>query len=544
MEDTIYLEADSEITEAIDKLKKAKGHTVKLVVPARSPLAQSVVNLKLLKKAAKDNSKELALVTGDKTARHLAGRLEIPVAATVKAEPKVPEVAKEDEKPDIDQAAEEAEAAKADEETAAEEPDDREDDSPVKTRDLDETEDDRDEAKPVKAPKKSKADKKNKIPNYNDFQKKLFIGIGAAVGVIAVILLITFVASANIIITAQATQKPVNINFTANATATTDPITSIAAARLLTESKDFSANVTATGQKDIGSKATGNLSIKNCEDSNPRSLPAGASFSTNGKNFTTNSAVTVAGGSFSGGGSVCNSAPAQVGITATDNGDSYNFSNASFSTPSLTANFKSTGTTSGGSSKVVTVLSQSDIDKAKQSALDANNDKMKSDLQNKASKDLTVLPDTYSQNVTSFSASSAADSQVSSASISGHVDYTMLAVPNSALDQLINAALKKDLKATDDIYENGRDSADIRVTKTVSKSEAELSLKTTAYVGAKIDKEALSKAIAGKSKHDASTYIKDQVPSAQSVNIHGVPFWPWLPAIPSHNKIQIKVITN
>ncbi len=544
MEDTIYLEADSEITEAIDKLKKAKGHTVKMVVPARSPLAQSVVNLKLLKKAAKDNSKELALVTGDRTARHLAGRLEIPVAATVKAEPKVPEVAKEDEKPDIDQAAEEAEAAKDDEVAEADASTEEEDDSPVKTRDLHDEDEISDKPTAEKSPKKSKSEKKNKIPNYNDFQKKLFIGIGAALGLIAIILLITFVASANIIIIAQANQKPVNINFTASATSATDPATGTAAARLLTQSKDFSANVTASGQKDVGTKATGSISIRNCEDSNPRSLPAGTTFSTNGKNFTSNSAVTIAGGSFSGGGSVCNSAVAQVGITAGENGDSYNFSNASFSTPSLTANFKSTGTTNGGSSKVVTILSQSDIDKAKQTALDANNDKVKSDLQSKASKDLTVLPDTFSQNVTAFSSSSAVDSQVNSATITGRVDYTMLAVPNTALDQIINAQLKKDLKPTDDIYQNGRDDAEVKVTKLVNKSQAELNLKTTAYAGAKIDKQALAKAVAGKSKHDASSYIKEQVPSAQSVNIHGVPFWPWLPAVPSHNKIQIKVITN
>ena len=87
----IYLEHDAEITEAITKLKKAESDTVRIVVPPRSPLLQSVVNLKLLKKAATSKKKELVLVTGDKGATALAGKVGIPVAKNVKAEAAVPD---------------------------------------------------------------------------------------------------------------------------------------------------------------------------------------------------------------------------------------------------------------------------------------------------------------------------------------------------------------------------------------------------------------------------------------------------------------------
>ena len=59
----IYLDADTEITEAIEKLKKAKEREVRIVAPARSSLLQSSVNIKLLKKASKDTEKALVLVT-------------------------------------------------------------------------------------------------------------------------------------------------------------------------------------------------------------------------------------------------------------------------------------------------------------------------------------------------------------------------------------------------------------------------------------------------------------------------------------------------
>ena len=82
---TLYLEADEDITSAIDKLKQVPNGPVQIVVPKRSTLLQSVINLKLLKKAAEDSHHELVLVTGDKVASDLAGRLGLAVAASVGA---------------------------------------------------------------------------------------------------------------------------------------------------------------------------------------------------------------------------------------------------------------------------------------------------------------------------------------------------------------------------------------------------------------------------------------------------------------------------
>ena len=49
----LYLDADTEITEAIEKLKKSSEDEVRIVVPSRSGLLQSQVNVKLLKKLPK-----------------------------------------------------------------------------------------------------------------------------------------------------------------------------------------------------------------------------------------------------------------------------------------------------------------------------------------------------------------------------------------------------------------------------------------------------------------------------------------------------------
>ena len=47
--DTIYIEADDEITAVIDKVVNAKSEIVAVVLPKRAVVFQSVVNMRLLK---------------------------------------------------------------------------------------------------------------------------------------------------------------------------------------------------------------------------------------------------------------------------------------------------------------------------------------------------------------------------------------------------------------------------------------------------------------------------------------------------------------
>src|SRR5438309_1004011 len=99
MSANLYLEIDDDITSAIEKLVKSPANEVAVVVPKRSTLLQSIVNLKLLKKAADDSGKRLILVTGDKTAMHLASRVGLAVATSVQAEAQVPETDMEEPEP-------------------------------------------------------------------------------------------------------------------------------------------------------------------------------------------------------------------------------------------------------------------------------------------------------------------------------------------------------------------------------------------------------------------------------------------------------------
>jgi len=75
MNEIVYLENDEEITSVIDRLRKAKHDRLALVIPRGGNLAQSIVNLKLLKRSAEEMGKEISLVANDKISRNLASQI-------------------------------------------------------------------------------------------------------------------------------------------------------------------------------------------------------------------------------------------------------------------------------------------------------------------------------------------------------------------------------------------------------------------------------------------------------------------------------------
>src|SRR5437868_1458620 len=88
--DTIYVDIDDEITGIIDKLKASEGKVVALVLPKRAGVFQSIVNMKLLKRAADSSNKNLVLITSEAGLLPLAGAAGIHVAKTLTSKPEVP----------------------------------------------------------------------------------------------------------------------------------------------------------------------------------------------------------------------------------------------------------------------------------------------------------------------------------------------------------------------------------------------------------------------------------------------------------------------
>jgi len=86
MKKVIYIEIDEEITSIYDRVKRVKQKDIYLVVPKKSILFQSVVNLKILNSKLKGDGKKLIIITSDRMGRHLAEQVEIPVHSQIEVE--------------------------------------------------------------------------------------------------------------------------------------------------------------------------------------------------------------------------------------------------------------------------------------------------------------------------------------------------------------------------------------------------------------------------------------------------------------------------
>ncbi|MBA3679313.1 hypothetical protein H0W80_03960, partial [Candidatus Saccharibacteria bacterium] len=394
--DVIYLEADSEITEAIDQLKASTGHEVRLAVPGRSTMLQSAVNLKLLKKTASNAHKQLVLISTDKATLSLAAGLGLMVAKNVKAEAIVPDMTMlppevSNEPVVIEQSAQEAsDLSKLSRNSKKSKNADSAGSFEKQHIDLAEEElaTPSHHSQPLEGNKKSP-----KVPNFMGLNKKIAIIAGVIGGIILLILAYIFLPTAKATLIAKAQKTPVSVKFSLDAsTRKSDYNQGIVAANQLSVTMDLSAQYTATGKKDVGTKASGSVTMKNASSSSPVTVPSGTTVESDGKKFTLNQAVTIPGASVSGGKIVPGTA--SVAITAVQNGDSYNFASAAFLVSGYTG-LTANGSTSGGVSKIATVVTQADIDKAKKDMIDAATQRAKQEVEAKANSDEHAFAETF-----------------------------------------------------------------------------------------------------------------------------------------------------
>lgn len=567
MEDrALYLEADEDITSAIDKLRKAPEGPVQIVVPKRSTLLQSVINLKLLKKAADDSGRELVLVTGDKVATELAGRVGLAVASAVGAKAVQPQVT-------------EAAAAPAAEEVI-------EDDTPapvpppVSPALADKRPEPMRKAAPsagrrsFKEPEEPPAAdaalagtglaaaaeatpetetprpaKSPKVPNYARFNKRLILG-----GILIALLagyeaFMYFGTSAKITLYAAASQVSVNADFAVDPNATAyDPKTNVLPGQTLSGSKQVSAAFQATGTKDEGTKASGTITISNCYDTNPHTFVAGTRFQApDGQIFRSTEDVTVPGGqgSFFG----CTTpGKAAVSVQADQNGDSYNEAPAAYSMPGLPSSEQTGqnsisakgGQMSGGTSKVVKVVQQSDIDAAQKAAFDQAKSDEQKDLKDRAKNGQYLLGDSFAQTASGVTSQPDVGQEATSATLTLTINYTELAVSAADLGKFLEQQAKQQMGDQNQIYDNGLGGAQINADGKTDAGLAQFKADTSAYGGVKIDTAALAKQVQGKRYGEAL----DMASKVAGVSRAEVSLWPaWATNVP-HVGNHVKVVVS
>ncbi len=548
--DTIYVDVDDEITAVIDKVKTSKSKVVALVLPKRASVFQSIVNMKLLKKATDSSNKHLVLITTEAGLMPLAGASGIYVAKSLTSKPEIPlSPAEEPELPeeiegnplDLDKsqsvgtlaAAAGAGAVAA---TAAENKDDPE------TLALDNTPKDKSDEKPTPSSKNAKKDKKLKVPNFERFRKYLLIG--GAVLVVIIILFILFSstfakATINISTDGENISTSQNLNLSTTATAV-DPSGTLPA-KQSQEQKTYSQQVTTTGQTNHGTKASGSVTITNCGSSDT-TLPGGTGFSSSGNTYISQQDVTIPVSDFKGFGGKCeNNGKATVNVVAQSAGASYNIpSGATFAISNSPAGLSAQGgNISGGTDNIVQSVNQNDINNAK-SKINANNDSAKNDLIKQInSSHLYPIKATFSTGTPKVTSSANVGDVANSVTVTENITYTMFGVNKNDLVSILDGNINGQIDTSkQSILNDGLDKAVYNVNSQTD-SGAQLTLSTTAAVGPHLDIASIKKAEAGKKAGEIKSDLLKN-PDVTNVKVNISPFW--ATTVPSNTtKITIKI---
>lgn len=588
MNEIFYLEADEEITSVIDRLKKAEGKSVSFVIPRGGSLAQSIVNLKLLKKSAAKLGIDFSLVTADRISRNLASQVGLSVFSKVaeaeKAGPKedkfagIP-ISEEGKggfrvnsyyaKKDAEEAEEEAEEeVEVEEDDAIDDSDasDNEDEEPSEEdqiesrpqpkadRPLDEkaeepvpykpkfSEPEKLEQKPIEEKKEGGNHMSNSSQDgtfRNAQQKPKNIAktrkiLLAIMGVCLILILaISYIfipyAQAKVVLKTEEVKLDKEMTVDSSLKAV-DSATLTLPGKTVSIEKEGSNTYDATGSKDVGTKATGKITVYNEWSTTPETLSKGTKFVSGGKAFLLTTDVSVPGAKLDPNppikfiaGSV------DASVEAENSGDTYNLAPTSFSIPSLPLNQqgkiygKSAAAMTGGTTKSVKVITDADLKGASADLAKSLLESSKTELSAAATDaEAKIFVNNAASEVLSESSPKKAGDEADS------FDYT-IKLKISALSFIEADAKAMIIAEAEKVAGEGKmlvnpDKAEITYTfvSNTSTSVMKMTASLLGRSGQKTDVNALKKNITNKKYSEAQTYLATQ----NGVESAEIKIWP------------------
>lgn len=528
----IYLESDDEITSVVDKLKNAEGTSLDIVIPKEAIMLQSVINLKLLKKQAESLGKEITIVTTDKVGQKLAEQIGIPVVAREGQEPKEV-IMSEVEKPTFS----EDDIKIKNVQEVANVPVVPDDEGVQKAGDAQNAESVQDaEAKPKEAKKKGW---------FRLHKKGIAVAIGFGILALA-ILAYVFVPLANITIRLAAEKKSLDLSFTADKAATevsTDE--NKIPAREVVQELEKEETYPATGKKDIGEKATGQVTIYNNFSTTSKTLVAGTKLVSNGLNYTITTNVTVPGYTDPGGGKVAGKIE-NVNIRASEAGEKYNIASGSkFSVPIIGSNdFYAEATTAltGGTTKQVTYITAQDIASAEEKLATTVDSELKTKLNDAIEDGDTLLEEAFAIEKQAPVPSSPVNTEVSEFKLKVSAKITALVFNRDDLLRLAEGVLSREIGSTKEIVEKDSLVSEAKLQKIDTKTGViEATLAGEAYIASKINQDELRNSINGDPEAVASEFING-LEGVDEVQFRFFPgFYKRIPRINSHIYFKVEI---
>ena len=543
--DVIYIDVDDDVTAIIGKIKKSKEKIVAVVPPKRIGTLQSAVNLRLLDRMARADKKQLVLITNNQALVALAANASIPVAKNLQSKPEIaeiPAIAMDDEDDIIDGAelpvGDHAGSLKGKDATRIA---DAGRSDAIDTMNID---GDTMSAAAVAttagssyatSKKVTTARGKVKIPNFDKFRKRLFFGIAGGILLVGLLIwMFVFAPAATVVVTAGTSSAPVSSTVKLGGTGATDFKTGVVKSISQQEKKDAVLEFDATGEKDLGTPATGTVKFSTNNITNlGTTIPAGTKLTTSsGTVFATNSAVTMTTSNYSG---------ANVAVTAVENGTNYNGATGSATGAPSGISAALVGSTAGGTSKIAKVATNEDVERAKGQLIGQSADAEKAALTKKFISGEKVIDSSFTVDRAEAVSTPAVGQEAANgkAKLTIATTYTIHAIAKADLETYLNASLNGQIvdAKNQKVYSTGIEELGLSNFRREG-DVLTVALTTTGKIGPKIDESAIKEEVKGKIYGEVQSSLQ-MIDGVKSVDVKFS--YPWVRTIPGNtDKIKIE----
>ena len=567
--DTFYIEPEDDITDIINHIKASKQKIIALVPPKKLNVLRSSINLKLIARTAKMHDKAIVVVTTDPTLMKMAALSSLPFAKNLSSRPTLPS---EFNEADLEYPAKAKKVSPSDEieinekaapassvsrvrttnEDAANRANNTSNLTKNSTMDLDSEE-------VAKNPEDEEADNQpKKILTLDSLKNRIIIGVVAAVILIGSFIWAFILAPAAKI---SVKIKTIAENFSENVSFVTDAKQAVSKdGKFFLETASLEKNseveFEATGEKNVGDKATGELrliatfdmSTTTATASRPdvATVPQGSAFAYRNLNFLTNQEVKISwDGSISNCDAGRHNGKCQVAktvkATAIEGGAKYNIEAVSSGWQSSVAGVEGYANSAfkGGTDKIQKIVTASDISKAKEKLTEA--DGAKEELFEKVPSDDIKIEDSYKKVTADPTSSPAVDQPTENgkAKLTAKTTYSVNYVDKAAIEEYVKSVVSTRLGGDQKIYETGN----IFIEKFQNNNNSVTAkIKATLKTGPEVTEQSVLEKSLGKKVGEVTTLIKS-INGVSDVEVNTS--FPWVRQIPNDaNKVSIKIMVE
>ena len=564
--DTFYIEPEDDITDIINHIKASKQKIIALVPPKKLNVLRSSINLKLIARTAKMHDKAIVVVTTDPTLMKMAALSSLPFAKNLSSRPTLPS---EFNEADLEYPAKTKKAGLNDEIEINEKAAPASSVSRVRTTNEDAANRanaasnltknsamNLDSEEVAKNSEDEEADNQpKKILTLDSLKNRIIIGVVAAVLLIGSFIWAFILAPAAKI---SVKIKTIAENFSENVSFVTDAKQAVSKdGKFFLETASLEKNseveFEATGEKNVGDKATGELrliatfdmSTTTATASRPdvATVPQGSAFAYRNLNFLTNQEVKISwDGSISNCDAGRHSGKCQVAktvkATAIEGGAKYNIEAVSSGWQSSVAGVEGYANSAfkGGTDKIQKIVTASDITKAKEKLTEA--DGVKEELFEKVPSDDIKIEDSYKKVTADPTSSPAVDQPTENgkAKLTAKTTYSVNYVDKAAIEEYVKSVVSTRLGSDQKIYETGN----IFIEKFQNNNNSVTAkIKATLKTGPEVTEQSVLEKSLGKKVGEVTTLIKS-INGVSDVEVNTS--FPWVRQIPNDaNKVSIKI---